>query len=258
VTIYNSYPIHAIVFILYQREYLPNFSQRLALSYEGVSPHLTLPTIPSVCSRCGQVGSFWLLRILQVSQNEARVCVERKDRLSPDQLDERISGVRTFRRCRRQGSVVDGYGMVSHYELDVGLFCGNDLPHPFRPHRAVHEAQTLHLSHELQLAQRGVARLDPVQALGGSQLLSVQVLEEVLERVVHRARVSASKGANCPGSPYVNGAEEVLLDFVVHHRAEVRGVEVVLVEAVLRPPFVQGVHGHCSAIRQHLLLWRGI
>src|SRR5690606_4607468 len=92
-------------------------SRELALSDEGVSPHQTLPTIPSVCSRCGQVGSFWLLRILQVSQNEARVCVERKDRLRPDQLDERISGVRTFRRCRRQGSVVDGYGMVSHYEL---------------------------------------------------------------------------------------------------------------------------------------------
>src|SRR5690606_23071989 len=172
------------------------FRRRIAKGH-----HQTLPTIPSVCSRCGQVGSFWLLRILQVSQNEARVCVERKDRLSPDQLDERISGVRTFRRCRRQGSVVDGYGMVSHYELDVGFFCGNDLPHPFRPHRAVHEAQTLHLSHELQLAQRGVAQLDPVQARGGSSLLSVQVLAAALERVVHRARVSASTFSIAAGPP---------------------------------------------------------
>ena len=75
---------------------------------------------------------------------------------------------------------------------------------------------------------------------------------------MHRARVSVSKGAYCLGSPYVNGAKEVLLDLIVHDRAEVRGVEVVLVEAVLRPPFLLVVHGHCSAIRQHLLLWRGI
>jgi len=219
---------------------------------EGIRARHAHAMVPSVRAQPRQVLPVGFLGVFQVSEDQAGVGVQREHGLRAQRRHHRVQRVCAVRGRGINLQVVDRHRVVRHDELHVRVSRRDDLPNALGPHRAVHHPQGLHLHHQFDLVERSVARADPVQALGRTQLLRGHVLEEVLERLVDLDGFALREGAHRLRALVVDGTEQVLLDVVVDDGAEVRGVEVVLHETVFGAPFVQRRAGHLPTVGQRV------
>jgi hypothetical protein len=91
--------------------------------------------------------------------------------------------------------IVDGDRVVAYDEFDVGVLRGHDLSYSFRPDRAVHHADALHLEHEVVLRQAWVLCAQPVEPFGRPDFLGVEILEEHFKVTMPFANTFASRSA---------------------------------------------------------------
>ena len=171
-----------------------------------------------------RVNGGGILGVFEVRQDEAVVSVQGEDRLCAVERDGGIVRVFAPFGVGRTGRVVAGNGVVRQDELHVRVLSGDDLAHALRPHRAVHLAKGLHFEHEVELAEVGIPRGDPVESLGRPQLLSVHVLEERQEVAVDAVCVVGSERPNTLRAGVVDRTEEQPFDFIVDDRPEGGGV----------------------------------
>jgi hypothetical protein len=126
--------------------------------------------------------------------------------------------------------VVDGDWVVAHDEFDVGVLRRHDFSYTFRPDRAVHHANALHLQHEVVLPQARVLCFQPVEPFGCADFLDVEILEERRKVTMPFAGILARKGADGVSSARVDVAEKLALNLVIHSRAEEGRIQVPLAE----------------------------
>jgi len=99
---------------------------------------------------------------------------------------------------------------------------------------------------------KGLQRTKPAASDGPR--LADGLMSSKSETLMHVGVVAKREGADCLRSLVVDDAEQVRLIAVIDGRTEMRGVQVVLDEAVLRAPFVKSPPRHLPAIGQRFAI----
>ena len=137
--------------------------------------------------------------------------------------------------------------------LTLGVLRRHDFSHAFRPDRAVHHADALHLEHEVVLRQARVLCTQPVETFRRADFLDVEILEERREVTMPFAGILAHKCADGVSPARVDVTEELALDLVIHGRAEEGRIQVPLAERPRRRRNKFRSLGNNTTIRQRVL-----